>query len=142
MPQFHAIQIKDHLGYDDSADAWGVHGVGGLVGNILTAFFASKDIIGLDGAVNPGGAFLDGNWALLGYNAAGSAAIMGYSFVATLVILYGINIIPGLHFRPHEHEELVGGDLHEMGEVAYEIVPTNVPVFTEMKKEDTIATMI
>lgn len=128
-----SIQFKEVLGYDDTADAWGVHGVGGLVGSILTGLFASKQIATLDGSVIPGGAFIDGSWALLGYNVAGSFSILGYSFVGTMIILVVINMIPGLHFRVAESEELMGGDLGEMGEVAYEIVPSAAPAFLDMK---------
>ena len=117
-----SIRLKDVFGFDDSTDAWGVHGVGGFIGSIMTGLFASSDIILLDGTVNPGGAFLNGNWNLLAYNALGSAAILLYSFFGTFIIVYVINLVPGLHFRPDEHEEMRGGDYHEMGEIAYEII--------------------
>ncbi|KAJ3331854.1 hypothetical protein HDU91_003228, partial [Kappamyces sp. JEL0680] len=112
----------DYLGYDDAADAWGVHGVGGFIGSICTALFASREIAALDGGVIPGGAFLDGNWTLLGYNLAGSVSILAYSFAGTMILLVAINAIPGCHFRPNEHDERQGGDLSEMGEMAYELV--------------------
>jgi len=128
-----SIQIKERLGYDDSADAWGIHGVGGLAGSILTGLFASKTIAALDGSVIEGGAFIDGSWALLGYQVAGSAAILGYSFIGTLIIIFTINSIPGLHFRVSESDELMGGDLGEMGEVAYEIVPTSKPSVADIE---------
>ncbi|KAJ3326595.1 hypothetical protein HDU91_004604, partial [Kappamyces sp. JEL0680] len=121
----YAIRAKDFFGYDDSTDAWGVHGVGGFVGSICTGLFASKAIVGLDGLSIPGGAFVDGNWMLLAYNLAGSVTILAYSFVGTTIILFLINYIPGFHFRPNHEEELLGGDHSEMGEVAYEFIPAN-----------------
>ncbi len=43
--------MKHALGYDDSLDAFGVHGIGGIVGALLTGVFASKEISGVDGSV-------------------------------------------------------------------------------------------
>jgi Amt family ammonium transporter len=118
-----AIRLKDILGYDDALDAFGLHGVGGLVGSIMTALFASKQLVlQLDGIEIPGGVIMDGNWAILGYNLAGSAAIIGYTVIVTLIILFIINLIPGLNFRPNYQDEQLGGDIGEMGEVAYEYV--------------------
>jgi ammonium transporter, Amt family len=117
-----AIRLKDILGFDDALDAFGLHGVGGFVGAILTALFASKELVfSLDGTEMNGGA-IDGNWVLLGYNLAGAVSTVAYSFVVTLIILYLINMIPHLHFRPNEEDEHLGGDLGEMGEVAYELL--------------------
>ncbi|KAJ3258485.1 hypothetical protein HK103_003607 [Boothiomyces macroporosus] len=132
-----SIRLKEILGYDDSLDAFGLHGVGGLVGSILTGLFAAKKVVALDNASIPGGAFMDGQWKLLGYNIAGSVSILGYSFVGTFIILFIINMIPGLKFRSSDNEELVGGDLAEMGEVAYELVPSNneAPSLLDMKKD-------
>lgn len=138
----YAIRLKDMLGYDDSLDAFGLHGVGGFVGSIMTALFASKDLVAsLDGGVIEGGAFIDGTWKLLGYNLAGSAAILGYSFVGTFVILFVLSKIPGLHFRPNHDDEMLGGDLGEMGEVAYELLHPHMPTMTEMKKSQRTSDM-
>ncbi|KAI9005384.1 ammonium transporter AmtB-like domain-containing protein [Gaertneriomyces semiglobifer] len=122
-----ACRLKNKLGFDDSLDAWGVHGVGGVVGNLLTAIFAQKWITLLDGAETDGG-WVDGNWKQMGYQIAGTVAIAAWSFVVSCLILYVINKIPGLHLRPTESEEHIGNDLGEMGEIAYEIVPSKPPV--------------
>ena len=107
----YAIKLKDLLGFDDALDAFGIHGVGGLVGSLLTGIFTSKDLVAwMDGTVIPGGA-IDGNWYLLAYNLAGAVSIISYSVVVTLVLLYGINLIPGLHFRPSIEEEHLGGNI-------------------------------
>ncbi|KAI9090197.1 ammonium transporter AmtB-like domain-containing protein [Phlyctochytrium arcticum] len=116
-----AVQLKMRLGFDDSLDAWGVHGVGGLVGDLLTGVFAQKWIAGLDGGAIDGG-WIDGNFKQVGYQLAGSVTIAAYSFTLSCLILIIINKIPGLHLRPSETDELLGNDLGEMGEVAYEIV--------------------
>lgn len=133
-----SIRVKEYLGYDDSADAWGIHGVGGFVGAILTALFASQAIPALDGSFIPGGAFINGNWDLLKYNFLGAIAILAYSFVGTLILILMINYIPGLHFRVDEAEEVAGGDRCEMGETAYEFVPSFSPsMLGDMKTDAT-----
>ena len=137
---YFGIMLKDVLGYDDSADAFGVHGVGGFVGSILTGIFADKDIAALDGGVIAGGV-INGNNMLLVYNLAGAFAILAYSFFGTMILLYLINVIPGCKFRPSAEEESVGGDYAEMGEAAYEIVPSSVtplPLMKNHEKDQTI----
>ncbi|KAJ3319474.1 hypothetical protein HDV06_006284 [Boothiomyces sp. JEL0866] len=131
---YFAVMAKEMIGFDDSLDAFGLHGVGGLVGSILTAFCASSYVTMLDSAGIPGGVVVNGNWHLLGYNLAGSFSILGYSFVGTYIIILAINYIPGLHFRQSEEEEMLGGDICEMGEVAYELVPASSDI-PSMKTE-------
>jgi len=114
-----ACRAKNKLGYDDALDAFGLHGIGGFVGNILTGIFAQKWIAALDGSVIPGG-WIEGNWIQVGYQLAGSAAIAGYSFVVTIIICYLINFIPGLKLRVEDDHELYGVDVTHMGEVAYD----------------------
>ncbi|KAI9356778.1 ammonium transporter AmtB-like domain-containing protein, partial [Zopfochytrium polystomum] len=119
-----ACRIKGYLGFDDSLDAWGVHGVGGFLGLFLTGVLSQKWIPTLDGtnsaAATPvlGGA-VDGHPVQIAWQLAGGAAIAGWSFTVAFVLLSVINMIPGLHLRPTEDEEIQGGDLAEMGEVAY-----------------------
>lgn len=128
-----AVRAKHFFGYDDSADAWGVHGVGGFVGNILTGLFTKKSIALLDGTVIDGGVFFDGKWSLLGYNVASAVATVAYSFVGTMVILFVINKIPGFQFRMEEDEELKG-DITNMGEMAYAM-----PILASYAKESATA---
>ncbi|KAJ3040987.1 hypothetical protein HDV00_010059 [Rhizophlyctis rosea] len=115
-------RIKNIFGFDDSLDAWGVHGIGGLVGNIMTGIFAQKWIGLLDGTALNGG-WIEHNWVQVGYQIGGSLAIAVWSFVITYILLTLINFIPGLHIRPSEDEELLGTDI-QMGEVAYELMAT------------------
>ncbi|RKO88842.1 ammonium transporter AmtB-like domain-containing protein, partial [Blyttiomyces helicus] len=117
-----ACSIKTLFGFDDTLDAWGVHGIGGFLGNILTGIFAQKWIAELDGSVINGG-WVDGNFIQVGYQLAGSSAIAAWSFVVSTILLFVINKIPGLHIRPSEEEEELGADVGEMGEVAYELLP-------------------
>ncbi|KAJ3275949.1 hypothetical protein HDV01_006816 [Terramyces sp. JEL0728] len=134
---YFAVMAKELIGFDDSLDAFGLHGVGGFVGSILTAFCASSYVTLLDSLGIPGGVVVNGNWHLLGYNIAGSVSILTYSFVGTYVIILIINYIPGLHFRQSEEQEMLGGDICEMGEVAYELVPATNEI-PSMKNEKDI----
>jgi hypothetical protein len=111
-----AVRVKGHFGYDDSADAWGIHGIGGFVGNILTGFFTKRTVALLDGTVIPGGLLFDGVGHLLGYNIVGSFAILAYSFCGTYVILFLLGRFPGLDFRLDVDEEIKGSDWTNMGE--------------------------
>ncbi|KAJ2994411.1 hypothetical protein HDV02_001586 [Globomyces sp. JEL0801] len=131
----YATNAKDFLGYDDHLDAFGLHGVGGIVGNLLTGFFASKSIATLDGGVINGG-FVDSNWVLLGYQAIGSLAIFVYSALITYLLLLLINLVPGLKLRISEEKEILGLDVGEMGEVAYELAQNGTATaLSDMKTE-------
>ncbi|KAI8811223.1 ammonium transporter AmtB-like domain-containing protein [Cladochytrium replicatum] len=116
------IRVKERLGYDDTLDAFGLHAIGGLTGNILTGIFAQKWIGLLDATAIPGG-WLDGNWIQVGYQLAGSFAIAGWSFVVSYLLLFLINllgsIIPALKVRADEEEEDLGLDVSHLGETAY-----------------------
>ena len=97
---FAATSLKAALGYDDSLDAFGVHGVGGIVGALLTGVFASKEISGSEGSV------ITQLWGV------GSTVI--YGFIASYVILKLIDVTIGL--RVSEDEERVGLDISLHGE--------------------------
>ncbi|RIB20969.1 ammonium transporter 1 [Gigaspora rosea] len=114
-----AVHLKHIFDFDDALDVFAVHGVGGLVGNILTGIFAQKSIAALDGfTVIPGG-WLDGNFIQLGYQLADSAAGLSYSFVMTYIILFIMDKIPGLSLRADPESEAIGIDESELGELAY-----------------------
>jgi len=97
-----AVKIKHALGYDDSLDAFGVHGVGGFVGAILTGLFA-------DVAINAAG-----EGATMGKQFFGAAVTVVYTAIATAIILYVIKAIMGL--RPTKQEEMEGLDIALHGE--------------------------
>ena len=107
-----AVNMKTRLGYDDSLDVVGVHGVGGTWGCLATGLFAST-------AVNPGGAngLFFGNPEQLVIQFISVAATWVFAFGGTLVILYVLKAIMGL--RVSAEEEVTGLDLSEHGEVAY-----------------------
>src|SRR5476651_1735217 len=90
-----ATWLKTKLGYDDSLDAFGVHGVGGILGALLTGIFAVKDIGGADGSV------------LL--QAKGVLTTLVYSGVVSFILLKVIDMVMGL--RVTEEEEREGLDV-------------------------------
>jgi Amt family ammonium transporter len=97
---FAATTLKRALGYDDSLDAVGVHGVGGIVGALLTGVFASKAISGVDGSV------ITQLWGI------GTTVI--YGFTVSLLILKAIDMTVGL--RVTEEQEREGLDISLHGE--------------------------
>lgn len=96
-----ATSLKRTLGYDDSLDAFGVHCIGGIVGALLTGVFASTALDG--GQVGS---------VLTQLKAVG--ATLAYGFVASVVILKGIDLTLGL--RVSEEEEREGLDVSLHGE--------------------------
>ncbi|KAG0039989.1 hypothetical protein BGZ82_005801 [Podila clonocystis] len=114
-----AVRLKHYLKYDDAFDVFAVHGVGGLVGNLLTGVFAQASIAALDGVTVIKGGWLDGNWIQVAYQLADSAAGMSWSFTVTYLILVIMNKIPGLALRADPTLEHTGLDLAELGEMAY-----------------------
>ncbi|RDB17452.1 Ammonium transporter 1 [Hypsizygus marmoreus] len=117
-----ATQLKFVLGYDDALDIFASHGVGGIVGNILTALFTQASVAGFDGSTEIPGGWFDHHWVQLGYQIADSCAGFGYSFVMTTIILWIMHFIPGLRLRAGEEAEILGIDDAEMGEFAYDYV--------------------
>ncbi len=107
-----AVNLKNKLGYDDSLDAVGVHGVGGTWGAIATGLFASKVI---NSAGNDGLFF--GNASLLWKQLISVGAAWVYSFVVTLIILKVLDWTIGL--RVSEEDESDGLDLSQHGESGY-----------------------
>jgi len=107
-----AVQAKWRLGYDDSLDVVGIHGVGGALGVLATGVFASV-------LVNPAGAdgLLFGNPAQLGTQALAVVATFAYSFGVTAGLLKAVDALLGL--RVSEEHEALGLDQSEHGETAY-----------------------
>ncbi|CAI6052102.1 unnamed protein product [Clonostachys chloroleuca] len=116
-------KIKFLVGIDDSLDVFAEHGIGGIVGLLFNAFFASGGIIGLDG-VNTGasGGFLDKNFVSIGWQIAAIVASCVYAFVVSAILAKGIDLIPGLKLRASEEAELLGMDDDQHGEFSYDYV--------------------
>ncbi|MFA6078753.1 MAG: ammonium transporter [Candidatus Omnitrophota bacterium] len=104
--------VKLKLAYDDSLDAFGVHGVGGTVGALLTGLFAQK-------IINPAGnnGLFFGNPGQFGVQLLGVVATMAYSIAVTFVILKVLDRFLGL--RVEDEEEVIGLDITQHEESAY-----------------------
>jgi ammonium transporter, Amt family len=109
-----AVLAKPKLGYDDSLDVVGVHGVGGIWGALATGLFASK-------AVNAAGAdgLFFGNPSLLGVQFIAVLTTMVYSFVLSWILLKVVDAILGL--RVAKEDEIAGLDLTEHQEAGYSL---------------------
>jgi Amt family ammonium transporter len=107
-----AVNLKRTFGYDDSLDAFGVHGVGGTWGAIATGIFASAAVGGTDGLIY-------GNAAQMWPQMVSVLATAAYSFVLTFFILKVVDAAIGL--RVADQEELTGLDLSQHGEVGYNL---------------------
>ena len=105
-------RVLNKLRYDDSLDAFGIHGVGGMLGAIATGLFATK-------AVNPAGAngLFFGDATLIGKQAIAVLATVVYSFTVTFIILKIVDAVVGL--RVSAEEEVEGLDLSEHSESGY-----------------------
>jgi Amt family ammonium transporter len=104
--------IKGKVGIDDALDVGAVHLVGGVLGALLIGFWGTKDTGGADGLFYGGGA------SLLGKQAIAVVAVVAYSFIATLIIAYLINLVYPM--RISDDEELEGMDAVLQGETAYD----------------------
>lgn len=111
--------LQSILRYDDALDIFATHGIGGMVGNILTALFADARVVTFDGTEIAGG-WINHNWVQLGYQVADTAAITAYAFVMTMIILVALDYIPGMSLRVSEEGELVGLDEDQIGEWGYD----------------------
>jgi len=105
------LTVKYLVRMDDALDLFAEHAVGGIVGLLMNAFFASTDIIALDG-VNIGidGGFVDKVWKALYKQVAYIAATCAYTFVMTALIAKGVDLIPGLKIRTTPEGEIIGID--------------------------------
>ncbi|KAI2643721.1 ammonium transporter [Xylaria nigripes] len=117
-----ATKLKFFVGADDALDIFAVHGVGGIIGNLLTGIFAADYIAALDGfTVIPGG-WINHHYIQLAYQLADSVAGFSYSFGVTCLILFLINLVPGLSLRVDAKDEETGIDDIQLGEFAYDYV--------------------
>jgi Amt family ammonium transporter len=114
---FMVTVVKGWFGYDDSLDAFGVHGAGGTIGALLTGFFASSAINPIFGNGKPTGA-VDGNWHQILNQLAGIAIAWGLSIVGTLILLKLVDMLVGL--RVTREEEIEGLDVTQHGEEGYD----------------------
>ena len=109
---FVAVELINRTKLDDALDVFAVHGIGGIVGALLTGVFAVEAIGGTAGLI-------EGNAGIVGTQAVAVGATIAYSFVASLVILFVLDKIPGLGLRISERGEDEGLDVAAHGEQAH-----------------------
>lgn len=113
IPFFAVAFLKPKLGYDDTLDAFGIHGIGGTIGAILTGVFA-------DPAINEAGkGLLFGNASQLWTQVLASLITFAYSAIATAIIFMIIKVTVGL--RVDHEDEVIGLDESQHGEKAYNL---------------------
>jgi Amt family ammonium transporter len=111
VPFFAVAKLKPMLGYDDTLDAFGIHGVGGTIGALLTGVFA-------DPAINElGKGLLYGNPGQLWTQLVAVLVTLAYSGIMTFVLFMIIKAITGI--RVDAEEEVTGLDESQHGEKAY-----------------------
>jgi ammonium transporter, Amt family len=113
-------KVKARLGYDDSLDAFGVHGAGGTIGALLTGIFASSAVNPIfknsQGTALPSG-LIEGNGHQMLNQLVGVMIAWGLAIVGTLVILKVVDVVVGL--RVSDDHEVQGLDLSQHGEEGY-----------------------
>ncbi len=119
---FMVFMVKSRFGYDDSLDAFGVHGMGGTLGALLTGVFAVSSINAAFGADSAGKPIptgvLDGHWGQLLNQVAGVAVAWVLSALGTLILLFVVDKVVGLRLSPDD--ENAGLDLSQHGEEGYD----------------------
>jgi Amt family ammonium transporter len=115
---FMVFKVKSWFGYDDSLDAFGVHGAGGTLGALLTGLFATSAINPAFGPNVATGA-IDGHWIQVIHQAAGVGIAWVLSAVGTLVLLFVVDKVIGLRVSPED--ENTGLDLSQHGEEGYDL---------------------
>jgi len=115
---FMVFKVKSFFGYDDSLDAFGVHGSGGTLGAVLTGVFATQAINPIYGRGVATGA-IDGHWGQIFNQLAGVAISWGISIVGTLILLLLVDKTIGL--RVSSEHESTGLDLSQHGEEGYDL---------------------
>lgn len=103
---YFAVQSKFKLDIDDSLDAVGIHGIGGIWGSIATGIFATTGVIA-------------GNWGLLRIQLIGTISTVLYSLLMTSLIILLLDKVMGL--RVTKNEEVIGLDISQHGERGYNL---------------------
>ena len=117
---FAVMWLKSKLGYDDSLDAFGIHGVGGIVGALLTGVFVNPALGGagvVDYSTDPAGTAAYDLMAQMTSQLTGVLVAVVWSAVVTFIILKALDMVMGI--RVSEDAEREGLDLAEHGERAY-----------------------
>jgi Amt family ammonium transporter len=117
---YSAILFKNKIGYDDSLDAFGIHGIGGIVGALVLTFFIRESwMVAVAASVG-------GNWGVMQQLGVQSIAVLiaiVYAAVGTLILLFIINKLIGI--RTSDANEMAGLDHSEHGERGYGMLNAN-----------------
>ena len=107
-----SVWVKKAFGYDDALDTWGVHGVGGALGAMMTGMFASN-------AINSSskGWLIDGNFGQMWIQFLDVAIVFGYCAIGTFIILKAIDLVIGI--RVSREAEVEGLDINLHGETIH-----------------------
>ena len=108
---YYAVELIHKTNLDDALDVFAVHGVGGIWGCIATGIFAVESVAGVKG-------LFEGNASQVWIQFYTAAGTLAYSFIASFIILYVLDKIPGLGLRVAENDEDQGLDLAAHGEQA------------------------
>jgi len=103
---YFAVQSKFRINIDDSLDAVGIHGIGGIWGSIATGIFATTGVVA-------------GNWNLLKIQVICTASTIAYSLLVSFAILFVLDKVMGL--RVTKNEEVMGLDISQHGERGYSL---------------------
>ncbi|HCH61735.1 MAG: ammonia channel protein [Deltaproteobacteria bacterium] len=112
---YFACVLKQRLGYDDSLDVFGVHGIGGLIGTLLVAFFAAESLGGMGSEVSMA--------TQLGIQTAAAGITAVYTAVASFALIKVTGLVVPLRVSDDEEERGLDAVLH--GEIGYELAPAN-----------------
>lgn len=110
---FMVAVVKEKFKYDDALDAFGVHGMGGILGSILTGVFATQYVTGAEGVQGA----LYGDWHQLWVQVVATVVSIIYSVVVTYIIFKVVDKSVGVRVDKRVEEE--GLDIYEHGESAY-----------------------
>jgi Amt family ammonium transporter len=109
-----AVWLKPALGYDDSLDVFGVHGIGGIVGAVLTGVFADPKIAGNDATGTPIAGLLYGNPGQVWTQIQGILTTVVWCAIVSFIILFIVKLLVGL--RVDDETEVSGLDISLHGE--------------------------
>ena len=108
---FYAVKFRMKMRWDDALDVWGCHGVGGIIGSILTGVFASSKMSSFSGLI-------EGGTALFWANLYATLTAMLFAFAATYILLRILKAVMKVSVEPKEEAEGLDRALH--GEEAYD----------------------
>jgi len=117
---YYAILLKNKLGYDDTLDAFGIHGVGGIVGALFLSFFI-RDSWMAEAAKAAGGSWT--SWQQFGVQLTAVGIAIAYAAAGTWIILFLLNKVVKL--RASEEAEMKGLDNYYHGERGYGMINPN-----------------